>query len=85
VKSIGFQDREGLLTSAVIESGEVQFSTSSKEHVIGITGSLTIRRPGDDAWMTVLRAESFDVPTHVSFRVNDDEPTAYLCRYSGGT
>ena len=81
VKSIRLQDREGLLTSGSMESGEVEFSTSSRERMTVMTGSLTIRRPGDAAWATVRRGESFDVPAHVSFHVKADEPTAYLCRY----
>lgn len=81
VKSIGFQDEEGAATSGVMEPGEYEFSTSTKERMTVMTGLLTIRRPSDEEWVAYPPGESFDVPGNVSFRVKVDEPTAYLCRY----
>lgn len=81
VKSIGFQDSEGLITSGVMEPGEYEFSTSTAERMTVMTGMLTIRRPGDDDWVRFSPGQSFDVRGKVSFRVKVDEPSAYLCRY----
>ena len=82
VKSIGFEDNEGPITSGVMEAGNYTFSTSSKELMIIVTGSLTIKRPEDDEWVTFSASESFNVPADVCFDVKVEQPTAYICRYS---
>jgi len=82
VKSIGFEDDRGSVTSGVMEAGEYTFSTSSKELMIVVTGSLNIKRPEDVDWRTFPAGESFHVPADVSFDVNVEQPTAYICRYS---
>jgi len=81
VKSIGFADGEGRVTSGVMESGDYTFSTSSKELMTVVTGALAIKRPGDSEWMTFRASESFEVPADVSFEVHVEQPTAYICRY----
>ena len=82
VKSIGFEDNQGPVTSGVMETGEYTFSTSAKELMIVVTGALTIKRPEDADWMTFPAGESFHVPAGVSFEVKVEQPTAYICRYS---
>ena len=81
VRSIGFEDREGPITSGVMEPGEYEFSTSTRERMTVMIGMLTVRRPGDEDWVRFSPGESFAVPSNVSFQVNVHEPTAYLCRY----
>ena len=81
VKSIGFEDDRGSVTSGVMEAGEYTFSTSSKELMIVVTGALTIKRPEDADWRTFPAGESFHVPADVSFDVRVEGPTAYICRY----
>jgi len=81
VKSIGFEDSEGPITSGVMESGDCSFSTSSKELMTVVTGALEIKRPADADWVTVPAGKSFDVPADVSFEVRVEQPTAYICRY----
>ncbi|MBE0634513.1 pyrimidine/purine nucleoside phosphorylase [Candidatus Bipolaricaulota bacterium] len=81
VKSIGFEDDQGPLTSGVMEPGDYAFSTSSRELMIVVTGSLTIKRPEDADWLPFLAGESFTVPAGVSFHVKVSQPTAYICRY----
>lgn len=81
VRSIGFQDGEGPVTSGVMEEGSYTFSTSAKELMIVIIGSLTIKRPEDADWSTFSAGESFNVPADVSFEVKVEQPTAYICRY----
>ncbi|MBU1050730.1 pyrimidine/purine nucleoside phosphorylase [Candidatus Bipolaricaulota bacterium] len=81
VKSIGFEDNRGPITSGVMEAGEYTFSTSSKELMTVVTGALTIKLPDDTDWLTFPAGESFRVPAGVSFGVKVQEPTAYICRY----
>jgi len=82
VKSIGFEDNQGPITSGVMEAGEYTFSTSSKELMIVVTGALIIKRADDAEWVTFPAGESFHVPADVSFEVKVEGPTAYICRYS---
>ena len=82
VKSIGFEDTKGQVTSGVMEAGGYTFSTSSKEEMIVVTGALTVKRPEDVDWMTFSAGQTFHVPAGVSFEVKAEEPTAYVCRYS---
>ena len=81
VKSLGFEDNQGPVTSGVMEPGEYTFSTSAKELMIVVTGALTIKRPEDADWMTFPAGESFPVPADVVFEVKVEGPTAYICRY----
>ena len=81
VKSIAFEDNEGPVTSGVMESGDYTFSTSSKERMIVVAGTLTVKRPADVDWVTFAAGESFDVPANASFGVRVEQPTAYVCRY----
>jgi len=84
VKSIGFEDGEGPITSGVMEAGSYAFSTSAHERMTVITGALSIRRPGDAEWATFVAGESFEVAADLSFDVRVDEPSAYICRYGQG-
>jgi len=81
VKSIGFEDRQGPITSGVMAPGEFTFSTSAPEKMTVVTGSLSVRRPQDSDWVEVLPGQTFDVPADVSFDVRVEEPSAYTCRY----
>ena len=82
VKSIGFEDDEGPITSGVMEPGDYSFSTGWKERMTVVTGTLTIKRSEDSEWVTFQAGQSFEVPADVSFAVRVEQPTAYICRYS---
>jgi len=81
VKSIGFEDSHGPITSGVMSPGEFTFSTDSPERMTVVTGALGILRPGDGDWQTFFPGQTFEVPADVSFEVRVEEPTAYTCRY----
>ena len=81
VKSIGFEDSQGPITSGVMAPGEFTFSTSSPERMTVITRSPAVRRPDDADWVTFAPGQSFDVPADVSFDVRVEEPAAYICHY----
>lgn len=82
VKSIGFEDAKGRVTSGVMETGDYTFSTNSREEMLVVTGALTVKRPEDQEWKTFSAGETFYVPAEVSFDVKAEQPTAYICRYS---
>jgi uncharacterized protein YaiE (UPF0345 family) len=81
VKSIGFEDSQGPITSGVMMPGEFTFSTGAPETMTVVTGSLAVRRPEDSDWMTFLPGQPFSIPGGVSFDVRVEEPTSYTCRY----
>jgi len=81
VRSIGFEDNEGLVTVGVMEPGNYTFSTDAKELMIVVTGALTVKRPGDAEWVSFPAGQFFPVPASSSFEVRVDQPTVYLCRY----
>lgn len=81
VKSIGFEDEQGSITSGVMEAGEYTFATSSKELMTVVSGALIIKRPEDVAWTRFSAGESFHVPANVSFGVKVETASAYICRY----
>ena len=82
VKSIGFEDNEGPITSGVMEPGDYTFSTSSKELMVVVTGELVVKRPADADRVAFPAGQPFHVPSDVSFDVKVSQPTAYICRYS---
>jgi uncharacterized protein YaiE (UPF0345 family) len=82
VKSIAFKSAEGPATIGVMAAGEYEFGTSSQETMKVITGSLTIKLPGQNNWTTYGPGESFVVEANKKFGVRVNEETAYLCLYA---
>ncbi|MCE2572712.1 pyrimidine/purine nucleoside phosphorylase [Motilimonas eburnea] len=83
VKSIAFQGQDLPATVGVMAQGEYEFSTAAKEYMTVVSGSLTIKLAGSDAWQTFKDGETFEVAANSSFLVKVDVDTAYLCKYEG--
>jgi len=81
VKSFTVNSSEGRKTVGVMEPGEYEFSTESKEVMKVITGALNVFFPGENEWEEFGADASFDVPAKSKFRVKVDRDTAYLCEY----
>ncbi|MEO9655348.1 pyrimidine/purine nucleoside phosphorylase [Marinomonas sp.] len=81
VKSIALNNAEGVSTLGVMAVGEYEFGTSQKEYMTVVSGSLTVKLPGQDDWQTFNKQETFIVEANQSFEVKVTEMTAYLCRY----
>ncbi len=83
VKSIGgFQAGELAATVGVMRQGEYEFGTAAKEFMTVVSGSLTVKLPGEDEWTVYPAGETFEVPGDSRFQVKADVDTAYLCRYA---
>ena len=67
-------------TVGVIIPGTYQFSTSTKETMNIVSGSLTARVPGQDE-KTYQSGTFFVVPEGVQFEVETAADCAYLCIY----
>ncbi|GGU94744.1 UPF0345 protein [Streptomyces litmocidini] len=81
VKSIAFTQEEGPATIGVMAPGEYEFGTGAPETVHVVSGALTVRLPGADAWSTFAAGDRFEVPGDSRFRLTVAVETAYLCAY----
>lgn len=81
VASIAFTGEKLPSTVGVMAAGEYQFSTSQKEVMTPVSGSMTVKLPGETTWQTFNQGDSFVVPANSSFDVKISGETAYLCTY----
>jgi uncharacterized protein YaiE (UPF0345 family) len=81
VKSIAFQTASLPATVGVMAPGEYEFSTSQKETMSVVSGTLTVKLPGENDWISFNQGEIFVVDANESFQVKVDQDTAYLCTY----
>ena len=81
VKSIALEDSQGKATIGAMAPGDYEFGTDTKEIMTVVSGALTIKLPGTDAWKTFVAGESFEVEKGLRFGVKVEEASSYLCRY----
>ncbi|WP_404306726.1 pyrimidine/purine nucleoside phosphorylase [Neorhodopirellula lusitana] len=82
VKSIGFENTEGRVTSGVMAVGDYEFGTSEHELMKVVSGAISAKLPGSDSFETFATGQQFEIEANVKFQVQIKEPTAYLCFYS---
>jgi purine/pyrimidine-nucleoside phosphorylase len=81
VKSIGFTSVEGSATVGVMAPGEYEFTTSTRETMRIISGSMSAKLPGQEAWAVYNGGESFVVEANKKFAVRATREAAYLCLF----
>ncbi len=81
VKSIGFENAEGIATVGVMEAGEYEFGTSTDEYMTVSSGSMDVLLPGETEWKTFAKGDEFFVGKDKSFKVKSNAAAAYLCVY----
>ena len=81
VKSIGFQTSTLPATVGVMDIGEYEFSTSQKETMTVVSGTLTVMLPNSSEWKTFDQGDSFIVAANEKFQLQVKVATAYLCTY----
>jgi uncharacterized protein YaiE (UPF0345 family) len=81
VKSLAFRTAEGPATVGVMAPGEYEFGTSTVEIMTVISGKLTVKLPGADAWRDYPARQSFRVEANQKFQLRVAADTAYLCLY----
>jgi uncharacterized protein YaiE (UPF0345 family) len=81
VKSIGFKTATLPATVGVIQAGEYEFTTGSKETMVVISGELGVQYPGENTWQSFTEGQAFDVEANSSFKVRATADTAYLCKF----
>ncbi len=81
VKSLGFENKKGVVTIGVMAAGEYEFGTSTIEHMTVTSGKMTVLLPGETVWKTFNEYETFIVEKDTKFKVKVDESTSYKCVY----
>ncbi|MFD7028596.1 pyrimidine/purine nucleoside phosphorylase [Streptomyces sp. NPDC059917] len=81
VTSIAFQGADGPATVGVMAPGAYEFGTAQREIMHVVSGALTVRLPGSEAWETFASGSRFDVPADSTFHLRVESDTAYLCEY----
>ncbi len=82
VKSIAFQTATLPATIGVMAIGEYEFSTDKHETITVVSGKLTVKLPGSDAWQDYPAGKVFEVAANQKFQLQVEEATAYLCTYA---
>ncbi len=81
VKSLVVNSGEGKKTVGVMQPGEYEFSTQTKETMTVVSGSMSVFLPEYNEWEDFGAGASFDIPAQSKFKVKIEEDTAYLCEY----
>jgi uncharacterized protein YaiE (UPF0345 family) len=81
VKSLAFQAAEGPATIGVMAPGEYELGTSTVEIMTVVSGALTVKLPGSDAWKECRAGASFTVEAGKKFQLKVAADAAYLCLY----
>jgi uncharacterized protein YaiE (UPF0345 family) len=81
VKSLAFKSMDGPATVGVMAPGEYEFGTSTVEVMTVLSGALTVRLPGSDAWREYRSGQSFTVEAGKKFQLKVAAEAAYLCLY----
>jgi hypothetical protein len=81
VKSFLIRSDEGKKTVGVMEPGEYEFDTQTKEIMTILAGEFSVYFAEYNEWEDFGPGASFDIPAHSKFKVRVSQDTAYLCVY----
>ncbi|MFH2137286.1 MAG: pyrimidine/purine nucleoside phosphorylase [Candidatus Omnitrophota bacterium] len=81
VKSFVLNCEEGKKTVGVMEAGEYEFDTDTKEIMTIVEGKISVYFPEYDEWEEFDKGCSFDVAAKSKLKVKVEQDTAYICEY----
>ena len=81
VQSLGLDTDKGPATVGVMKKGTYQFSTSTVETIIVVSGIMDIKLP-EGQWTKYAEQEAFEVPAKSKFDIICDTDVAYICYYA---
>ena len=81
VQSLGLDTDKGIATVGVMKKGTYQFSTSTVETIIVVSGVMDIKLP-EGVWNKYNEEEKFEVPANSKFDIVCDTDVAYICYYA---
>lgn len=79
-RTIVFQDGERK-TLGIMLPGEYEFGTNAKEIMEVLGGSLDVKLPETDNFVTYKEGEAFEVPANSKFQLIVKEVADYCCSY----
>ncbi|HWT73803.1 MAG TPA: pyrimidine/purine nucleoside phosphorylase [Mobilitalea sp.] len=79
-RTIIFEDGEKK-TLGIMMPGEYEFGTGKKEIMEILAGTLDVKLPGSDEWVTYKEGQSFEVASNSKFQLVVKELTDYCCSY----
>ena len=68
-------------TLGIMLPGDYRFGTEKKEIMEIQSGTVEIKLPGSEAWVTIVGGESFEVEANSAFDIKVIEVTDYCCSY----
>ena len=68
-------------TLGIMMPGEYEFGTAEKEIMEIMAGTLDVKLPDSEEWVTISSSESFEVPANSKFQLKVREITDYCCSY----
>lgn len=68
-------------TLGIMLPGDYEFSTGDKEVMEILTGSMDVKLPGQDKFVTFKEGESFTVPANSTFNLIVKDVVDYCCSY----
>ncbi len=81
VQSLGLDTEKGHATVGVMKKGTYQFSTSTVETIIVVSGIMNIKL-ADSEWTKYGEQEKFEVAANSKFDIVCDTDVAYICYYA---
>lgn len=80
VQSLGLETEQGKATLGVMKKGTYEFSTSSPERMVVVSGIMNVKLP-DVSWKKYLENDEFSVDANTTFGIICDTDVAYICYY----
>ena len=81
VKSLAFGTADGPATVGVMAPGDYEFGTSTVEIMSVVSGVLSVKLPGEEAYRDYRAGQSFTVAAGRKFQLKVAADAAYLCLY----
>ncbi|SCZ80241.1 pyrimidine/purine nucleoside phosphorylase [Acidaminobacter hydrogenoformans] len=79
-RTVIFEDGEKM-TLGIMMPGDYEFGTAEKEVMEILSGKLRVQLPGDEEWIEIDGAYTFEVPADSKFKLKIEEVVDYCCSY----
>ena len=81
VQSVAFERNGRRATVGVIAPGTYHFGTEAPERMTVVSGALSVKPDGAEAWSLYPAGTAFEIAGRSGFDVRAETPAAYLCEF----
>ncbi|MDX2197317.1 MAG: pyrimidine/purine nucleoside phosphorylase [Cytophagales bacterium] len=81
VKSLTLSGATGKETLGVMQPGEYEFSTTSREIITVVSGAMLVKLPESTQFEIFYKGDIFEVEANVKFHLRIHTDAAYHCLY----